>query len=134
MPKKWTVLFCDPNAEICPVTTFLDGLEPRHRVKVLRIVELLEDMGPTLPRPYADLLHDGVHELRVRLSGEQVRLFYFFCFERYIVLFEVLRKHTDRVPEAIIRRTGLYRNEILARLRPAMLEEAVRADAETLSR
>jgi hypothetical protein len=129
MEKKWTVLFCDPGAVVCPVTTFLDGCRPQHRVKILRLLGLLEEMGPTLPRPYADLLHDGIHELRVKLSGEQVRLFYFFCFERYIIFFEVLHKHTDQVPETVIRRTSLYRDKILAGLKPGLLEEAVRADA-----
>jgi len=134
MPKKWTVLFCDPNAVLCPIVKFLDGCRPVHRVKVLRMIELLEEMGPNLPRPYSDLLRDGIHELRIKLSGEQIRLFYFFCFERYIVLYEVLHKHTDRVPEAVIRRTGLYRDNVIARLRPAKLEEAVHADAETIRR
>ena len=72
MPKKWTVLFCDPERRVLPGHEFPGRLEPRHRVKILRLIGLLEDMGPTLPRPYADLLHDGVHELRVTLSGEQV--------------------------------------------------------------
>ncbi len=31
--------------------------------------QLLEEKGPPLPRPYADLLTDGIHELRVKLSG-----------------------------------------------------------------
>jgi hypothetical protein len=129
MVKKWAVLFCDPRVRICPVTDFLDSCRPEHRVKILRLISLLEEMGPNLPRPYADLLHDGIHELRVTLSGEPVRLFYFFCFERYIVICDTLRKHTDRVPETVIHRTGLYRDKILAGMNPAILEEAVRADA-----
>ena len=104
-------------------------LKPEHRVKVLKFIRLLEELGPTLPRPYADLLTDGIHELRVKLSGEQVRLLYFFCFERYIVFFDILHKHSDRVPEAVIRRTGLYRDRLLAVMNPSVLEEAARADA-----
>jgi hypothetical protein len=132
--KKWTVLFCDPRAQFCPVTDFLDGCRPEHRVKILRLLGLLEEMGPNLPRPYADLLHDGIHELRVKLSGEQVRLFYFFCFERFIVFFDFFYKNSDRVPETIIRRTGVYRDKILAGLQPELLEEAIRADAQALRR
>jgi hypothetical protein len=40
-------------------------------------------MGPTLPRPYADLLKDGIHELRIRLSGDHIRMLYFFCFRKF---------------------------------------------------
>jgi phage-related protein len=79
-------------------------------------MKLLGEMGPNLPRPYADLLRDGVHELRVKLSGEQIRLLYFFCYEYYIVFFEVFHKHTDKVPERYIIETANYRRSLLHRL------------------
>lgn len=49
-------------------------------------ISILEENGPILPRPYADLLRNEIHELRVKLSGSQVRILYFFCFEDFIVL------------------------------------------------
>jgi hypothetical protein len=116
MNKKWHVLFCDPFMKLCPVSEFLDSSRPEHRVKILHFIELLEEMGPTLPRPYADLLEDGIHELRVKLSGEQFRLLYFFCYEKYIVLYRALQKRTDQVPTEYIRETKNYREEFLARM------------------
>jgi len=87
-----------------------------HQVKVLHFLELLEEMGPTLPRPYADLLEDGIHELRVKLSGDQMRLLYFFCFETYIVVYRALIKNTSKVPDHYIRETRRYREAFLLRI------------------
>jgi hypothetical protein len=116
MNKKWNILFCDPFLKPCPVSEFLDSCRPEHQVKVLHFLELLEEMGPTLPRPYADLLEDGIHELRVKLSGDQMRLLYFFCFETYIVVYRALRKTTGKVPEEYIQQTKRYRKTFQLRM------------------
>ncbi len=114
--RRWAVLFCDAHARDCPVSSFIEGCSVPHQVKLFHILELLEEMGPGMPRPYSDILRDGVHELRVKLSGEQIRMLYFFCYERYIVFYSVLRKHTDRVPEAFIEATRHYREDFLRRI------------------
>ena len=41
-------------------------------------IELLEDKRPNVPRPYADLLEDGIHELRIKLTGtKEIRIDFF---------------------------------------------------------
>lgn len=129
MNKKWTILFCGPESRFCPISSFMESCRPEHQVKLVRIMRLLEEMGPNLPRPYSDLLEDGIHELRVKLSGEQVRLLYFFCYESFIVFFEALRKHTDEVPEAYIQRTVRYRDKLLKDAGKEDLERFRYADA-----
>lgn len=116
MNKKWNILFCDPFLKPCPVSEFLNSCRPEHQVKVLHFLELLEEMGPTLPRPYADLLGDGIHELRVKLSGDHMRLLYFFCFENYIVVYRALRKNSSSVPDEYIQETRRYREAFLRRI------------------
>jgi hypothetical protein len=122
---KWCVLYCDRDIPHCPVTDFIDSSPPNHQVKILRFLGLLEEMGPTLPRPYADLLQDGIHELRIRLSGDQVRMLYFFCYHKYIVLYYAFVKNTDRVPPEFIRKVSLYRNSFLRRYGPEELEKQI---------
>lgn len=119
---QWIVLFCDAHAKHCPISDFIDECRAAHQIKLFHILELLEQMGPALPRPYADTLRDGVHELRVTLSGEQVRMLYFFCYERFIVFYAVLRKHTDRVPDRHIEATRQYRDDFLRRIDRSQLE------------
>ena len=120
--RPWHVFFCAPTAVSCPAVSFIDGLRPSHQVKVLKFIELLEQMGPHLPRPYADILHDGIHELRLKIAGVQVRFLYFFCFERFIILFEAFHKHTERVPESVIRATLRYREKLIEKISPEELE------------
>jgi DNA-binding Xre family transcriptional regulator len=115
MDKQWSLFLCDAQTRVCPVADFIESCRPAHQVKLIRIMKLLEEMGPNLPRPYADLLRNGIHELRVKLSGEQIRLLYFFCYESYIVFFEAVRKHTDAVPEKYIEETVHYRRDLLNR-------------------
>lgn len=126
--RRWSVLFCDAQARECPVADFVEECRVAHQIKLFHILELLERLGPNLPRPYADTLRDGVHELRVKLSGEQIRMLYFFCYERFIVFYAVLRKHSDRVPPGYIEATRRYREELLRRVDPRQLEDEAHAD------
>lgn len=129
MERKWHILYCDQQANPCPVTDFIEACAPRHQVKILRFLSLLEEMGPTLPRPYADLLDDGVHELRLKLSGDQVRLLYFFCYRKFIVLYHAFVKNSARVPEKFVRTVAAYRRNLLQRITPTELERIAHADA-----
>lgn len=123
--RKWHILYCDRAIRLCPVTEFIDECQPKHQVKIIRFLDLLEEMGPTLPRPYADILHDGIHELRIKLSGEQIRLLYFFCYQKYIVLYYGFIKNTSRVPETLIEKVMAYRTDFMNRNNPTALEEII---------
>ncbi len=123
MNKKWHILFCDEIKEICPVTEFINTCEPKHQVKVLRILSLLEEQGPTLPRPYADVLHHGIHGLRFNLSRNKVRVLYFFCYQKFIVLYYVFFKNTQKVPEKYISKVIRYRNDFLNKISQDQIEE-----------
>jgi hypothetical protein len=116
-------MFCDAQAKRCPVSEFLEQCRTAHQIKLLHILELLEQMGPNLPRPYADILADGIHELRVKLSGEQIRMLYFFCCQHYIVFYAVLHKHTSRVPSHYIEATRRYREDFMRRIDASQLEK-----------
>jgi hypothetical protein len=125
----WHVLFCDEQLRDCPVSEFIEARQQKHQVKILRFLDLLEQQGPTLPRPYADILREGIHELRIKLSGEQVRLLYFFCYQRFIILYHAIVKNTDRVPERIIDEVIRYRSAFLDITPENRLEAVAHADA-----
>lgn len=72
MSEDWRVVYYETSTGKCPLRKFIDSEKERDQAKILALVSYLQDRGPTLPRPYADLLDDGIHELRVRLSGNQV--------------------------------------------------------------
>lgn len=61
-------------------------LNSRDKVNVRASLILLEERGPTLPRPYADTLEgskvSNLKELRVQSSGKPIRVFFAFDPER----------------------------------------------------
>jgi len=92
MKQKWRVLYYESADGDCPVQEFIDTRKDRDQAKIFSWVSLLEERGPDLPRPYADILTEGIHELRIKLSGDQVRILYFFCYREFIVLSHVITK------------------------------------------
>ena len=75
-----------------------------NKLRSLALFLFCSKRGPTLPRPYADLIEDCIHELRIRLSGDQGRVFYFFCYRKFIVLTHAFVKTSAKVPRAEIKK------------------------------
>ena len=78
-----------------PLDDFLDGLDKKPRAKVAAYLSLLEEQGPNLKRPYADIVRGKIRELRVQYSSNQFRIFYFFQMFDQIVLVHALSKKTQ---------------------------------------
>ena len=57
---------------------WFDELPAKVQDKCYLRLERLREMGHELRRPEADLLRDGIYELRVSLRGVQHRVLYFF--------------------------------------------------------
>ena len=123
--KKWHVLYYESTDEACPVKEFIDTRKDRDQAKIFSWLSLLVERGPDLPRPYADLLTDGIHELRLKLSGDQVRILYFFCYKEYIILTHVFTKQTDVVPPSEIKRAQKCRDDFLSRFDEKKIREVI---------
>lgn len=125
MSRRWHVLYYETADGKCLVQNFIDSRKDRDQAKIFSWLSLLETHGPTLPRPYADLLTDGIHELRIKLSGEQLRILYFFCFKDFVVLTHAFSKYTSEVPQAEIKKAKAYRDDFLSRFNEKKLKEAI---------
>jgi len=84
---------------------------------------VLIEKNKEFSRPYADLLEDGIHELRIKLSGDQIRILYFFCYKNIIVLTHVFPKSTDKIPKPEIKKAKKYREDFLQRFIGTQLRE-----------
>ena len=115
MKSQWQVIYYETETGISFVEDFIDEQNIRNQAKILNLISLLEEKGPNLPRPYADLLSEGIHELRIKISGNQSRILYFFCYQKYIVLTHTFIKTTDKVPKVEINKAIQYRNDFLKR-------------------
>jgi phage-related protein len=63
-------------------------------------------------------LKDGIHELRIKLTGTQTKFLYFVT--------NVFAKHTDAVPESEIRLAKTYRADFLSRYSEKAIKEEER--------
>ena len=115
MCTEWKINYYSKQNGSTPVKEYMDKLSLNERAKMLSFIGLLKEKGPNLHRPFADLLEDGIHELRIKLTGTQVRVLYFFCYQNIIVLTNVFDKHSDKVPIEQIKLAKENRNDYLRR-------------------
>ena len=117
MASAWHVVYYQSEKGVCELLEFLDSRKEQEQQKIRAWITLLEEKGPQVPRPYADILRDGIHELRIKLTGNQVRVLYFFCFRDYVVLTHAFTKNTSKVPEEQIKKALKCRDDVLARFK-----------------
>jgi phage-related protein len=72
------VVFYQEAAGSVPVLDWLDTLPAKVQDKCRVKIERLRDLGHELRRPEADLLRNGIYELRVGQQGINYRILYFF--------------------------------------------------------
>ncbi|MCG6170116.1 type II toxin-antitoxin system RelE/ParE family toxin [Leptospira sp. FAT2] len=114
MARKWKVYYySESENEESEIETFINSKDERNQAKILAWIEKLEELGPNLPRPYADILKNGIHELRIKLSGDQVRILYFFCYKDYVILTNHFIKRSDKVPKTEIDKAMKRREKFL---------------------
>jgi phage-related protein len=75
---KVRVVFYQETKGTAPVLEWLDTLPAKAQDKCRVKIERLRDLGHELRRPEADILRDGIYELRVGLQGINYRILYFF--------------------------------------------------------
>jgi hypothetical protein len=117
MDKPWNVLYYQTEHGVCEIREFFNSRKLEERQKIGAWISLLEEKGPQVPRPYADLLKDGIHELRIKLTGNQVRVLYFFCFRDMVVLTHGFTKTSAQVPADQIKKALKIKAEVIGRFK-----------------
>jgi len=113
--RQWTLLFYETRNGNCPVEEFIDSLKEREQAKIMAWLLALKNEGINLHRPFADILEDGIHELRIKITGDQVRVLYFFCYRDFIVATHAFIKKTSKVPKKEIKKAKKFREDFLKR-------------------
>ena len=104
------MLFRDKDTTV-PLLDWFDELPQKVVVKCRVRLERLQELGHELRRPDADLLRDGIHELRVSYQGVNYRILYFFHGNVAAVVSHGIVKERAVPPieiERAIRRRQLY--------------------------
>ncbi|MCI0335856.1 MAG: type II toxin-antitoxin system RelE/ParE family toxin [Planctomycetes bacterium] len=116
MPRTRLIFFKEDDGTV-PVRDWLLSLKQRNRrafAKCVVRIRRLAELGHELRRPEADVLRDGIHELRVREGRVHYRLLYFFHGRNVSILAHALTKE-NRVPasdidHAVRRKTAFESN------------------------
>lgn len=85
------------DAKRSPVDDYLDTMPEKHRQKAMAIMARLEEEGPNLKRPHADILRGKIRELRCGFHTFEHRFLYFF-WNKIIVITHGFLKKTRTVP------------------------------------
>ncbi len=103
MPQTIVRVFRDASG-VVPLQDWFDELQASdlraYRKCRARII-VLEQLGNELRRPLADLLRDGIRELRIRVGTVNYRILYFFMGETIVCLSHGITKE-GKVPDADI--------------------------------
>lgn len=97
-----------------PALEFMRELKERDLAAFeqgVAMVNLLQELGHRLRRPAADILEDGIYELRWRKGKVQYRLLYFFHKQEFIVLAHGMQKEGQRVDKEDLRRAQQRRKK-----------------------
>lgn len=113
MPRTLVVFYKDREGNV-PVLDWLDALPAKIQDKCVVKIERLREHGHELRRPEADLLRNGVYELRVGREGMNYRILYFFHGRVAAVLAHGLTKEQE-VPvkdiERVLERKRLFEQD-----------------------
>lgn len=96
--KKFEVLFYEKENGECPVEKFITFLDVKTRVKMIGLLELLEEKGNLLREPYSKSIENGIFELRCKVGNHTTRVLYFFYYDGKIILTNGFIKRTQKTP------------------------------------
>jgi phage-related protein len=77
LPRTRVVFYREREGSV-PVLEWLDTLPAKIQDKCVVKIERLRELGHELRRPEADLLKQGIYELRIGREGMNYRILYFF--------------------------------------------------------
>lgn len=116
MPQTEVIFYQEEDGS-APALDWLRNLrrgEQRAYAKCVARIRALAELGHELRRPAADLLRDGIHELRARAGRVHYRLLYFFHGNTAAVLAHGLTKEgavaDADIERALMRKKRFQRN------------------------
>ena len=99
----WAVDFYEDASGDAPVEQFRDRLTEKQRAKLLGLITMLKDYGPTLPFPYSSQVRGRLRELRTQLGKTRLRILYFADANQEFQLLHGVVKDTQELEESDIK-------------------------------
>ena len=105
------IIYYENNKGEIPVKDFIDNSSQKDKVRMAKTILLLVEQGSLLRRPYAAQLEDGINELRIKGTDNQLRILYFYIVDNKAVLTHGFIKKTDKIPRKEIDKAKEYRKD-----------------------
>jgi len=119
MNRQWKIeLYTKVNNE-CPVLDFIQSLPPKHRAKIEREIDLLQEFGINLTYPHTKKMageqYKDLWELRIKFASDISRVFYFLHTDDTYVLLNGFVKKTNKTPKNELDKAISYKQDFLSR-------------------
>lgn len=110
MPQTTVIFFAETNGT-APLLNWMDGLTSKVQDKCIVKIERLGEMGYELRRPEADLLRNGIYELRIAYRSIQYRILYFFHGNMAIISHGLIKERevSDKDIELALKRLEMFK-------------------------
>ena len=112
---QFTVIFYEDITGDKPVENFLLSLDIKMRAKLIGILQILQEKGNQLRKPYSKHLEDGIFEIRGKVGSDITRVLYFFYLDGKIILTNGFIKKTQKTPRKEIKLAKLRRQDYIER-------------------
>lgn len=113
--SKFEVEFYKTEDGTKPAEEFMLSQDTKMKAKLFQIVDLLEEYGNQLRKPYSSPLGDGIFEIRAKVGTDISRVLYFFYYEGRIIFTNGFVKKTQKTPRSEIEKAKRYRKNFLER-------------------
>ena len=97
------VIYYENSKGEIPVKEFIDKSSPKDRNRIAKTIELLQEFGNKLDRPYAAPLKNGINELRIKGVDNNLRILFFYIVGNTAVLTHGFIKKSKKVPSKEIK-------------------------------
>ncbi len=116
---KCNINFYEKQAGSIPVLDFIESLPAKHRAKVYREIDLLEQFGINLTYPHTQKMegekYKKLWELRIKFGSDISRVFYFAHINNTFVLLHGFVKKSNKTPSKELNTAITNMNDFLER-------------------
>jgi len=115
MVQKYNVIFYTSQTGNNPVSEFIDNLDPKQQVKVIRILKYIDEFGLQSVIPHVRKL-SGYKLWEIRILGkDNIRIIYAIYVANKILLLHGFMKKTQKTSSSDIEKALVRLNEWIGR-------------------
>ena len=89
---------------------FMNSLSQNEQLKVRKALLILEN-EEKIPHHYIKYIREGIYEFRVNYGNNEFRLFFIYDGNTIVVLFNGIKKKTQKTPQKEIQKAIRLKNE-----------------------